>query len=54
VCSSDLGRPISQASGVEELARKRMPLYRAWADLAVSCTGSARGDALEIIRRLNI
>lgn len=51
---SSKGRPISQASGVEELARKRMPLYRAWADLAVSCTGSARGDALEIIRRLNI
>lgn len=51
---SSKGRPISQASGVEELARKRMPLYRTWADLVVSCTGSARGDALEIIRRLNI
>ena len=51
---SSKGRPISQASGVEELARKRMPLYRTWADLVVSCTGSARGDALEIIKQLNI
>ena len=51
---SSKGRPISQASGVEELARRRMPLYISWADVVVSCTGSARGDALEIIKRLNI
>ena len=51
---SSKGRPISQASGVEELARRRMPLYISWADVVVSCTGSAHGDALEIIKRLNI
>ena len=51
---SSKGRPISQASGVEELARRRMPLYVSWADMVVTCTGSARGDALEIIKRLSI
>ena len=49
---SSRGRPISRARGVETLARERLPLYRAWADHIVACTGSARGDALEIARRL--
>ena len=51
---SSRGRPLSRARGVEALAAERMPLYRAWADLVVRCTGSARGDALEISRRLGV
>lgn len=42
---SSEGRPMSQARGVEQLARERMGLYRAWADVVVPCTGSAAGDA---------
>ncbi len=51
---SSKGRPLSQQRGVAALARERLPLYRAWADHIVSCTGSARGDALEIVRRLGL
>ena len=51
---SSRGRPISQQRGIQALAAERMPLYRAWADTVVSCTGSARGDALEIMRRLSL
>ena len=51
---SSKGRPISKATGVEALAEQRMPLYRAWADEVVTCTGSARGDALEIVERLGL
>lgn len=51
---SSRGRPLSQQRGVAALAEERMPLYRAWADLVVACTGSARGDALEIMRRLGL
>ena len=39
------GRPMSQDKGVERLAEERMHLYRSWADVTVSCTGSAEGDA---------
>ncbi len=45
---SDHNRPVSQAKGIERLARERMDLYRSWADHIVSCTGSAAGDATEI------
>ena len=51
---SSRGRPLSQQRGVAALAEERMPLYRAWADLVVACTGSARGDAQEIMRRLGL
>ncbi len=51
---SSKGRPLSQANGVAALAEQRMPLYRAWADEIVTCTGSARGDALEIVKRLGL
>ena len=37
------GRPLSQSVGVEELRRRRLPLYRAWADLTVR--GSSAQDA---------
>ena len=45
--SSD-GRPLSQSRGIEALANERMGLYRAWADIVLTCTGSAAGDALAI------
>lgn len=51
---SSKGRPISKSRGIEALAAERMPLYRAWADEVVACTGSARGDAQEIMRRLSL
>lgn len=42
------GRPVSQAKGIERLAQERMGFYHAWADVVISCTGSAAGDATEI------
>ncbi|MBR1810879.1 MAG: shikimate kinase [Clostridia bacterium] len=33
------GRPLSCQNGVEALAEKRLPLYNAWCDYAVECTG---------------
>ena len=47
-------RPLSQAKGVERLAQERMGLYRSWADLKLTCTGSAEGDALAIRELLNL
>ena len=49
---SSAGRPLSQSRGVDRLAAERMPAYRAWADLAISCTGSAEGDAQAILQKL--
>ncbi len=49
---SSEGRPMSQSQGVERLAQQRMPLYKAWADLHVECTGSAAGDAETIHKML--
>lgn len=51
---SDRGRPISQARGIEELARERMGLYRSWADHVLTCTGSAAGDARAIRKLLGL
>ncbi len=45
---SSQGRPMSQDKGVERLARERMGLYRAWADVTLACTGSAEGDARRV------
>ncbi|MBQ9058650.1 MAG: shikimate kinase [Atopobiaceae bacterium] len=39
------GRPLSQQLGVQKLAEERMPLYHAWADHILSCTGTPQGDA---------
>ena len=39
-------RPLSQQHGIEALAKVRMPLYRAWADHTLTCTGTPEGDAL--------
>lgn len=38
-------RPITARDGVEALAERRMPLYRAWADLVVSSTDRAEHTA---------
>lgn len=51
--SSD-NRPLSQSKGVAKLAEERMELYRQWADIVLPCTGSARGDALEVRRLLEL
>lgn len=51
---SSKGRPLSQGRGVETLAAERMGLYHAWADVHLSCTGSADGDALAIRALLGI
>lgn len=48
--SSD-GRPVSQALGIERLAERRIPLYHAWADAVLRCTGSPASDA-EVVREL--
>ena len=48
------GRPVSQSRGVEALAAERMPLYRTWADLVVSCTGTPQGDAALIRSELGL
>lgn len=42
---STAGRPMSQARGVDRLARERMDAYRSWADVTLRCTGSPAGDA---------
>ena len=48
------GRPISQSKGIERLASERMGLYRQWADITISCTGSAAGDASLLRQILNL
>ncbi len=42
---SSRGRPLSQSKGIEALATERMPKYQQWADLVISCQGSASEDA---------
>ena len=39
------GRPITARDGVEALAERRLPLYRAWADITVHSTDSAQHTA---------
>ena len=50
---SAAGRPLSQDRGVRRLAEERMPLYRAWADATIACTGSAEGDARRALELLD-
>lgn len=33
------GRPLSKKYGIDALAKKRVPLYRAWCDIAFPCVG---------------
>ncbi len=49
---SSEGRPMSQSQGVAKLAEARMPIYRRWADIIITCTGSATGDAELIHQKL--
>lgn len=51
---SSAGRPLSRSRGVEALAAERMGLYRSWADVILPCTGSAAGDARELVRLLGL
>lgn len=51
---SVVGRPVSQAMGVEAIAKRRMGLYLGWADIQVACTGTPSDDADEIRRLLEL
>lgn len=51
---STKGRPLTASKGVEKLAQERMPLYRQWADMVQTCTGSAHGDAVAIAQALGL
>ena len=46
------GRPVSQTTPLEELYRRRAPLYEKLADLTVDNHGTPEETAEEIIRRL--
>lgn len=46
------GRPISQSSDMTELARKREPMYRRFADFEVDNDGSLTDTAEEIVEKL--
>ena len=48
------GRPLSQAKGVYALAKERGHLYKSWADVHLACTGSAAGDAEEVLKILGL
>lgn len=50
---SSKGRPMSQAKGVDQLARERMDAYVSWADVRITCTGTADGDAALILRKFS-
>lgn len=45
---STRNRPITTAKGLEQLAAERMPIYREWADLVYTCSGSADEDAARL------
>lgn len=51
---SSKGRPLSQRDGVEALAKARMPLYQAWADMVMPSQSSAEATAHGIIERLGL
>ncbi len=49
---SSKGRPISQRDGIAALAKKRLPLYRSWADIVVSSRSCARETACDVALEL--
>lgn len=51
---SSKGRPLTQRDGVEALAKARMPLYQAWADMVMPSQSSAEATAHGIIERLGL
>lgn len=49
----DDGRPLTKKYGIEELAERRLPLYRAWCDFVFPCIGvEETADMLK--RQLNL
>lgn len=48
------GRPVLAEQGAEAIARRRYPLYEAWSDAVLDCTGSAAGDARAIRAMLGL
>ena len=51
---STRNRPMSQQKGLERLAQERMPIYEAWADLRIDCSGSADADAVRVRELLGL
>ncbi len=49
---SSSGRPMSRAKGIKRLADERMDAYRSWSDVRIACSGSAEGDAAQILETL--
>ena len=45
-------RPLSQSRGVQELAKERLSLYEAWADVTFSCLGNPDADAKGLLTAL--
>lgn len=45
---SKKGRPITARDGIESLARQRLPLYRAWADIVVTSLDCAANTAMAV------
>ena len=44
------GRPLSQKYGIQQLAKERLPLYRAWCDWEIESTGVIEGTAERIAK----
>lgn len=45
-------RPLSQSRGVQELAKERLSLYEAWADVTFSCLGNPDANAKGLLTAL--
>lgn len=45
-------RPLSQSRGVQELAKERLSLYEAWADVTFSCLGNPDTDSKGLLTAL--
>lgn len=45
-------RPLSQSRGVQELAKERLSLYEAWADVTFSCLGNLDANAKGLLTAL--
>lgn len=45
-------RPLSQSRGVQELAKERLSLYEAWADVTFSCLGNPDANAKGLLTTL--
>lgn len=45
-------RPLSQSRGIQELAKERLSLYKAWADVTFSCLGNPDANAKGLLTAL--